>query len=87
MILKEKGYSAIKGRLYINNELKFETELNTNERYNPWDNPLETVLGEICLTAGTYTVRFEMEGGTYVMDKLLVATKTEVKEEGVCGND
>lgn len=65
----------IVGNIYINDELVIEGTMNTNEKFNPWDNPLRSQLGAIELTAGTYKVTFESFLGCYIMDKLAIEPK------------
>lgn len=72
MIYPNTEFTSVIGKLYINDELVDTIDMNTNEKYNPWVNPLESVFDAVKLEAGTYVIRLEIEGGTYIMDKMLI---------------
>ena len=83
MVTPQSQYSSIIGKMYIGDELKLTKDLQTNEKYNVFDsnNRLESVLGATWLNAGTYTGKFEIEGGYYVLDKLLLVPGGTIEED------
>ncbi len=62
------GHSEIIGELYVDDNLVASAKLNTNEKYNPWENPLSTSFGNIDLAAGNHTLKMVVIGGTYILD-------------------